>query len=81
MSKLSRKSYNPLYDNNELRKLRMKYSLTCEDMASILGMSKTYYYQLENKKRRLYYHVAVRIAKVFNKRPDDIFYDDYKFMK
>ncbi len=81
MSKLSKKLYNPELDNNKLRNIRMRYNLTCEDMANILGISKTYYFQLENQRRRLYYHLAVRIARIFNKRPDDIFYDDYKIMK
>ena len=77
MSKYSKKTYDPELDNNKLRNIRMKFHLTCEDMADILGISKTYYYQLENQRRRLYYHLAVRIADIFGKRPDDIFYDDY----
>ena len=66
---------------SKLRTLRMKHCLTMEDMAKALGISKTYYFQLENKERRLYYHLAVRIANIFKKKPDDIFYDDYKSMK
>ena len=77
MSKYLKRSYIPELDDNKLRKMRIEFHLTCEDMASILGISKTYYFQLENQKRRLYYHLAVRIARIFNKRPDDIFYDDY----
>ena len=79
MSKYKKRSYIPELDNNKLRKLRIEFNLTCDDMASILGISKTYYFQLENQKRRLYYHLAVRIADIFGKRPDDIFYDAYKF--
>lgn len=65
----------------KLKTLRLKRCLTMDDMAKVLGISKTYYFQIENKERRLYYHMAVRIAQIFKMRPDDIFYDDYKSMK
>ncbi len=59
-----------------LRTLREKNSLTYLDMAMILGISKSYYFQLEKKQRRLHYEMAKKIAKVFNLKPDDIFYKD-----
>ena len=68
-------------NDNKLKELRLKYALTLEDMANILGISKTYYFQLENKERRLYYYMAVRIAAIFNRRPDYLFYDEYKSKK
>ena len=60
-----------------LKKLRIKYGYTIADMAKLVGLSPTYYWQIENQKRRLYYEVAIRIAKVFKLKPDDIFYDSF----
>lgn len=59
----------------KLEELRMKKKYSYYDMARILGISQTYYWQIENKKRRLLYDIAIKIAKVFNLKPDDIFYD------
>lgn len=46
-------------------------------MASFLGISKPFYCQLENGLRRLSYDMSVRISKLFNLKPDDIFYNDH----
>lgn len=59
-----------------LKSLREKNGLSCKDMADLLKISKPYYWQVENGKRRLYYELAVKIAKVFKLKPDDIFFDD-----
>ncbi len=68
--------YNYIVINmNKLKELRLKYGYTVAYMAKLVGLSPTYYWQLENKKRRLYYEIALKIAKVFNLKPDDIFYD------
>ncbi len=56
--------------------LRNEYEYSYQDMADKLGISKCYYWQLEHKKRRLYYEMAKRIAKIFDRRPDEIFYED-----
>lgn len=61
-----------------LRELRIVNGLTVNEIAKEIGISPTYYWQIENKKRRLYYELAVRIAKVFNKKPDEVFYEEYK---
>lgn len=60
---------------NKLKQLRIKNKFTIDTMAQKIGISYTYYWQIENKQRQLYYHLAIKIAKVFNKKPDDIFYD------
>lgn len=57
-----------------LKKMREKSGLSYEDMAKKLGISKCFYWQLENKKRRLYYDMAIKIANIFALKPDDIFY-------
>ena len=46
-------------------------------MADILGISKAFYYQIENMDRKLTYDMAIKIANIFNTKPDAIFYDDY----
>lgn len=47
-------------------------------MAKRLNISKVFYHQLETGQRRLSYEMAFKIASIFNLKPDDIFYDDYK---
>ena len=61
----------------KLKKLRLKNNFTYDDMASMLNISKTFYWQLENDKRRLIYKQAVAIAKIFELKPDDIFYEEF----
>jgi putative transcriptional regulator len=60
----------------KLKKLREVKRLSCQDMADKLKMSKSFYWQIENSKRRLSYITAMKIAKIFNMKPDDIFYND-----
>ncbi|MBE6154547.1 MAG: helix-turn-helix transcriptional regulator [Firmicutes bacterium] len=64
--------------NFKLQNLRKEKNMSCEDMAKELGICKAYYWQLENGNRRLYYDLTLKIAKIFNLKPDDIFYDYYK---
>lgn len=61
-----------------LKDLRKKKKLTMQDMADQLGISKPFYSQLENQSRKLSYDMAVRIAQIFRKKPDQIFLEDYK---
>ena len=61
----------------KLKTLRLKNKFTYDDMASMLNISKTFYWQLENNKRRLIYKQAVAIAKIFELKPDDIFYEEF----
>lgn len=62
----------------KLKELRTMNNLTVIEISKIIGISPTYYWQIENKQRRLYYELAIKIAKVFNKKPDEIFYEEYK---
>ncbi|MBQ7140052.1 MAG: helix-turn-helix transcriptional regulator [Bacilli bacterium] len=59
----------------ELRK-NAKYSY--QQMANNLGISKTFYWQIENGRRRLSYTMAIKISKIFNMKPDELFYEDLK---
>lgn len=59
----------------ELEKLRLKNNYSYQQMADMLNISKSYYWQIEHNNRRIYYDLAVKIAKIFNKKPDEIFYN------
>jgi DNA-binding XRE family transcriptional regulator len=59
---------------NKLKELRKLHNYTIKDMAKMLNISTAYYWQIENNKRNLYYKTAIDIAKIFNLKPDDIFY-------
>ena len=61
----------------KLKELRIKNNLSVKAMAKLVGISSTYYWQIENKDRRLYYSIAIKIAKVFKMKPDEIFYEEY----
>lgn len=61
-----------------LTKLRKQNHLSMVDIANQLDISTAYYCQLETKKKRLSYEMAIRIANVFHLMPDDIFFDDEK---
>lgn len=62
----------------KLRKLRINNSYTYKQIADFLNVSKSYYWQIENGKRNLSYKMAFKISKIFNIKPDEIFYDDVK---
>ena len=59
---------------NKLKELRKLHNITIKQMAKLINISPTYYWQIENNKRNLYYVLAIKISKVFNLKPDDIFY-------
>ncbi len=61
-----------------LKNLREQYGYSINDMAERLGISKSYYCQIEQKKRRLHYEMAKKIASIFNLKPDDLFYEECK---
>lgn len=64
--------------NKKLRKLRYENGYTTKDMAEKLNISKAFYCQLENNKRTLSYKMAFRMAQIFNIKPDELFYEDFK---
>lgn len=63
---------------NDLKKIRLKNSYSCKDMAKVLHISKPYYWQIENGTRRVTYEMAIKIAKFFNTTPDQLFFEDTK---
>lgn len=64
-----------------LKKYRIKHNLSYKDMSTKLGISKTFYWQIENDQRRLSYNRAIEIAKIFDTTPDQLFYEDIKKQK
>jgi len=62
----------------KLMETRQKYGISLQDMANFLGVSKTFYWQIENEKRRLSYNNAVKIADILQTKPDDLFYEEFK---
>lgn len=60
----------------KLRELRVKNKYTSQQMADKLGISKSFYSQIETGSRRLTYNMAVRISSILKRTPDFIFYDD-----
>ena len=63
--------------SNRLKELRRKKKYTTQQMSQMLGISKPFYCQLENRTRRLTYEMAIKIATIFKMKPDSIFYNDY----
>lgn len=58
----------------KLKQIRTELGYTYQKMAELLKISKTFYWQIENKQRTLTYEMAKRIAEIFKKKPDDLFY-------
>lgn len=63
--------------NFKLQSLRKTANMSYEAVAKEVGICKAYYWQIENGNRRLYYDLALKIARVFDKMPDELFYDYY----
>ena len=61
----------------KLKETRLKNHYTIYYMADKLKISVPFYSQIENEKRKLTYSMAIKIAKVFNAKPDEIFYDEF----
>lgn len=57
----------------KLKNMRESENLTYQQVADKVGISKEYYWMIENGKRRLTYELAVKIAQVFKSNPDYIF--------
>ena len=62
-----------MYETKELKELRTKKNYTIYDMANMLNISSSHYSLLENKKRNLSYDMAIKIANIFDSKPDEIF--------
>lgn len=58
---------------DHLKNVRETAKMTTAEVAKSAGISKGYYSMIENGKRGLSYEMAVKIASVFEMKPDDIF--------
>ena len=63
-----------MYSMEKLKQIRKEQKYTIYDMAKILKITPSFYSQIENKKKRLFYDMAFKISAIFNMKPDDIFY-------
>jgi len=63
-----------MYNMEKLKEIRKKRKYTIYDMAKLLKITPSFYSQIENKKRRLFYDTAVKISSIFNMKPDELFY-------
>lgn len=57
----------------KLIKLRNQKKYTQKDMAEQIGISESYYCQLEKGKRRMSMDLALKISSILGKTPNDIF--------
>lgn len=60
----------------KLFETRKQQKMTLQQVADQIGVSKPYYWQIENGERGLSYELAIKISSVFNSKPDDIFLTD-----
>lgn len=60
----------------KFREIRKKRGLNLNDIAKELNVSKAYVSMMETGKRSLDYVRAIQMAKIFNVKPDELFYDD-----
>lgn len=65
-----------MYRTDKLRRIRRQKNLSIYEMAEYLKITPAYYSQLENKRRRLFYDLAIKIAGIFCLHPDDLFYPE-----
>ncbi len=61
---------------SKFRFLRKEKGLNLEDIARELNVSKAYVSMIETGKRSLDYEMAIQMAKIFDIRPDELFFDD-----
>lgn len=62
----------------KLQNERKKHHYSLQTMANKLGISKTYYWQLEYGERRLLYSLAEKMAKILGCSTDDLFFEYFK---
>ena len=62
---------------NNLKKYRQEKNYSLKDMADRLGISKTFYFQIENGYRNLSYGNALKIALILETTTDILFRNEY----
>ena len=62
-----------MYTMRNLKRIRKGKKLTIYKMAKLLEITPSFYSQIENKKRRLFYDTAYKIAGILDMKPDEVF--------
>lgn len=62
-----------MYTMSNLKRIRKGKKLTIYKMAKLLEITPSFYSQIENKKRRLFYDTAYKIAEILDMKPDEVF--------
>ena len=62
----------------KLKEIRISKNFTCAQMAEKLGITKSYYWKIENARSLLSYKMAWNIAKILDLKPDDLFYEEFE---
>lgn len=57
----------------KLKAFRKQKHISIYDMANYLNITPSYYSQIENERRRLYYDTAIKIAFYFGVKPSELF--------
>lgn len=63
-----------MYSTEQLKYERKVKKITQKQIAEKLNITTSFYSQIENQKKKLYYDFAVQMAKIFNMKPDQLFY-------
>lgn len=61
---------------DKLRKERELRGWSCQVASKRVGISKPFYWQIENEQRNLTYAMAIKIAHAFQMTPDELLYED-----
>lgn len=61
----------------KLKEIRKSKGYSVTYMAKELKISGPFYSQIEHRQRRLSYLMAVKIAHIFNMKPDELFYEEF----
>lgn len=62
-----------MYTMSNLKRIRKGKKITIYKMAKLLEITPSFYSQIENKKRRLFYDTAYKIAEILDMKPDEVF--------
>lgn len=65
-----------MYSMSKLKRIRKEKGYTIYKMAKLLRITPSFYSQIENKKRRLFYDMAYKISLILDSKPDEIFYNN-----
>lgn len=65
------------FELETLEQKRKEFGYSYNEISKRSGFSKSYVWQLFKGKRNLSYEHAIVLAKVFGKKPDELFYEQF----